>query len=111
MLQQPQCPGCGGSFPQPKGWNKKYCPPCIIAAQPCDDCRGNIRLEHRCHGPEYILSPYNEDNALICEAALERRQSQRQPLNVDGSIVHGLRLLREPEPTNTEQTGPPDGKE
>ena len=105
MPQQPPCPGCGGSFPIPKGWQKKYCPPCIIAIEPCDDCRGRKPLESRCQGTAYILYPYNENNTIICETALERRLAQKQPLTVDNPTDNGLRLLHEAEPPDDAETG------
>lgn len=105
MYQQTQCPRCGGFFPIPKGWQKKYCPPCIIAAEPCDDCRGRKPLEPRCQGAAYILYPYNENNTTICDAALEQRLAQGQPLAVENQTGNGLRLLRETELLGAAENG------
>ena len=81
----------------------KYCLPCIIAAQPCDDCRGNNRTERSCQDAEYILSPYKENNTVICEPVLERQLSRDEPLAVDDHTINGLRLLRQPEPPNASE--------
>lgn len=81
------------------------CPTHFAAAAPGDDCRGRKPLESRCQGAAYILAPYNEDNTIICDAALDRRLAQKQPLTVDNPTGNGLRLLRETEPSDNAETG------